>query len=201
MYRRIRTAAFAVAITVLLSGLALAQPRDDDKDYNNHKDRQHESKRDHDRDHDRDRDRNRDRDDHRWRDRDDRDGNWRNQGAYGNRGWRRGDGDADDRYRGNQGYYGNYPYGNNYPYGRGRGYGNNNPGYSQGYQEGLRTGQSDMARGKQFNPNPRGDSKYSDRGYRSVYGNKGAYQVAFLRGYEVGYRAGYRGGYGGYGRY
>src|SRR5207244_4261925 len=30
MYRRIRTTAFAVAITVLLSGLALAQPRDRD---------------------------------------------------------------------------------------------------------------------------------------------------------------------------
>ena len=77
MYRRIRTAAFAVVIAVLLSGLALAQRRDDDQDYNKDKDRQHESKRDHDRargrDHDRDRDRDHDRDRDRDHDRDDHD--------------------------------------------------------------------------------------------------------------------------------
>jgi hypothetical protein len=202
MYRRIRTAAFAVVIAVLLSGLALAQRRDDDdnNDSNNHKDRQHESKRDHDqdRDHDRDdhdvrrgksdppgwshgrktgwgdhdvppgQDKDRDRDDHRWHDRDDRDGNWRNQGAYRNDG-------------------------NNYPYSRGGqgGYGNN-PGYSQGYQDGSRVGQSDMAHGKPFNSYPRGAYRTSDHGYHSGYGNKGAYQQSYLRGYETAYRSSYR---------
>lgn len=215
MYRRIRTAAFAVAITVLLSGLGLAQPRDDKDDYNNHKDRKHESKRDHDRDHDRDRDRDHDRDrdrdhdrdrdrgrdDHRWRDRDDRDDHWRNPVAYGNGGWRRGDGDADDLggYRGNHGYYGNYPYGN-YPYGGGSraGYGNSNVGYNQGYQDGSRVGQSDMAQRKQFDPYPRGAYRTSDHGYHSGYGDKGAYQQSYLGGYEAGYRSSYRGGYGRY---
>ena len=215
MYRRIRTAAFAVVIAVLLNGLALAQGHDDSQDYNKDKDRQHESKRDHDRDHDRDRDRDhdrdrdrdhdrddhdfrrgksdppgwshgrktgwgdhdvppgqdkdRDRDDHRWHDRDDRDGNWRNQGAYRNDG-------------------------NNYPYSRGGqgGYGNSNPGYNQGYQDGSRSGQSDQAQGKQFNPRPRGPYKYSDHGYHSSYGNKGAYQQSYLRGYETAYRSSYR---------
>jgi hypothetical protein len=155
MYRRIRTAAFAVVIAVLLSGLALAQGHDDDQDYNKDKDRQHESKRDHDWDHDRDHDwdhdKDRNRDDHRWRDRDDRD------------------------VRGGQG-----------------GYGNSNPGYNQGYQDGSRVGQSDMAHGKPFNSYPRGAYRTSDHGYQSGYGNKGAYQQSYLSGYETGYRSSYR---------
>jgi hypothetical protein len=216
MYRRIRTAAFAVVIAVLLSGLALAQRRDDDdNDSDNHKDRQHESKRNHDHDRDRDRDRDRsrhrwhdrdrdhdrddhdfrrakgdppgwshgrktgwgdhdvppgqdndrDRDDHSWHDRDDRDGNWRNQGAQ----------TTIPTAGGGQG-----------------GYGTNNPGYSQGYQDGSRVGQSDMTHGKQFDPYPRGAYRTSSHGYHSVYGNKGAYQQSYLSGYETGYRSSYR---------
>ena len=155
MYRRIRTAAFAVVIVVLLSGLAMAQRRDDDDD-NDHKDRQHEIERDH----DRDRDRDRDRDDHRWSDRDNRDGNWRNQGVYGNGG-----------------------YGNNTA---------NRAGYNQGYQDGSRVGQSDMAHGKPFNSYPRGVYRTSDHGYHSSYGAKGDYQQSYLSGYETGYRSSYR---------
>ena len=180
MYRRIQTTAFVVGIAILFSGLALAQHPDDDNDSSHHKDRQHESKRDHDRDHDREHhdnglhkgqykhDGDTDRDDHgryeRHRDQDDH--HWR---------------DRDDRNgnRGNQGTYGNAGYANN-------------PGYNQGYQDGSRVGQSDMAHGKPFNSYPRGVYRTSDHGYHSGYGNKGAYQESYLRGYETGYRSSYR---------
>jgi hypothetical protein len=204
--KRIKMAAIAAAVTILLSGAALAQNRDKDDHYRANKDRQHEYKRDH----DRDKDRNRDRNNSQWRR--DHDRAWRNRNANTS-GWHGGNSPYSRYPNGAYGYptgaYGypngayGYPNGGyrNYPgtYGRGGGYANN-AGYNQGYQDGARVGQSDMAQGKPYNPYPRGVYRTSDHGYHSGYGDKGAYQQAYLSGYEAGYRSANRGGFGGYGR-
>src|ERR1700730_17594541 len=112
MFRNIRTAALVVVLTLISSGWALAQNRDDDDNYRG-PERQYQQNRNHDNDHEKDHDRDHDRyrDNNRYRN---NNGYSRNQnGYYG----QHGDGDADDqghRRDGNSGYghpvYRNDPY-------------------------------------------------------------------------------------------
>jgi hypothetical protein len=178
MFRTMRMAALAVAMTLAFSGLALARDHDDD-----HRDRHARRDRDHDRDHDRD--------DRRWRDRDRDD--WRHDNGR-HRGWWRGDGDHDrddgyynrGSYRypgGGYGYPGVYGYpGGGYGY-PGGGYGSGL--YNRGYQDGNGQARRDMSQGKPFNPNPRGGE------------NRGP---DYNNGYRAGYQSTFRGnrGYWGY---
>jgi hypothetical protein len=66
-----------------------------------------------------------------------------------------------------------------------------NVAYDYGSQDGSFAGREDSARGKQFNPNPRG-SNHADRGYVREYGDKNLYREQ----YSAGYRAGYQRTYG-----
>ena len=95
-------------------------------------------------------------------------------------GWR-GDGDRDDRYRGN-GYYGNDAY-------------NGRVGYDTGYQDGVTMARDDQYRNKPFNPNPRGRFDDRDHGYRREYGDKSAYRSQYTDGYRAGYQSTYNGRY------
>jgi len=220
MMRRLAITALFAAVTVGLSGMALAQNDNDKykKDYDHKSDHDKDWKKDKDKDKDgwkgTDKDHDWDRD-HHWRDGDrDRDDRWRDH-----------DKDRDDRWRNGSGWYGNgpasypsgnYPYGypnypsgnypsgypgrtyptTSYPYG-GWGAGNaNNYGYRQGYQDGSLVAREDLSSGKPYNNYPRGDYKYSDHGYQSGYGNKGTYQEAYLHGYEAGYSATRGSGFG-----
>ncbi len=172
MFRTMRMAALAVALTVAFSGLALARDHDDDD--HNHRDRH--ARRDRDRDHDRD--------DRRWRH-----DNGRHQG------WWRGDGDGDrdDRIRRHRGWWGRgdgdqdrddgYYNRGGYIYGS-PGYGGGSL-YNRGYQDGMGQARRDMSQRKPFNPNPRGGE---NRGYD------------YNDGYQAGYQSIFRGnrGYWGY---
>jgi hypothetical protein len=74
-------------------------------------------------------------------------------------------------------------------------YGNGNPryggyaGYSIGYRDGSSVAREDIAKGKPFNPNPRGPYDDEDHGYRSEYGSKSAYKSQYADGYRNGYQA------------
>jgi hypothetical protein len=96
-------------------------------------------------------------------------------------GWR-GDGDRDNRYRGN-GYYGN------------DGYYNGRVGYDTGYQDGVTMARDDQYRNKPFNQNPRGRFDDRDHGYRREYGDKNDYRAQYTDGYRAGYEATYNGRY------
>ena len=99
---------------------------------------------------------------------------------------RRGDGDGD----GDDGY----GRGNN---GRYRG-GYNSPAYNIGYQDGSTVARQDMESGKRFNPNPRGPYDDKDHGYQRVYGDKNAYKTQYTNGYRAGYQSNFNRGYSGY---
>jgi hypothetical protein len=47
----------------------------------------------------------------------------------------------------------------------------------------------DLARGKRFNPNPRGPYDDRDHGYRREYGNKNYYKQQYTDGYRTGYQS------------
>jgi hypothetical protein len=102
------------------------------------------------------------------------------QAAFNDRWGRRGNGDRDDGYRDNR----YYPQ-NNY----GGGYGGN-VAYNYGLQDGVQAGREDAYRGKQFNPNPRG-SNHADRGYSREYGDRNAYREQYSDGYRTGYQQTY----------
>lgn len=144
--------------------------------------------RDRDDDHDRDRDRN-----DRKQDRHDN-GRWHNDRRNnGNNGWYgngRNDRDRDDVYRNNRN--GGYPvYGNNGQYGtygRGR---YNTPAAQFGYQDGLRYGQNDAARGKSYNATGSGVYESADRGYNSSFGDRSMYREQYRQAYQQGYNDGY----------
>jgi len=98
------------------------------------------------------------------------------QQAFNDRWGRRGDGDRDD-YRAE---------GARWPGG--------NVAYNYGLEDGTVAGREDWARGKQFNPNPRGGN-HADRGYSREYGNKDEYRVQYSDGYRAGYQRTYGRGY------
>ncbi len=50
-----------------------------------------------------------------------------------------------------------------------------------------------VARGKSFNPNPRGRYDDADHGYRSEFGNKHEYRERYSEAYREGYQSTFRG--------
>jgi hypothetical protein len=68
---------------------------------------------------------------------------------------------------------------------------NNQYGYSEGYNRGLRAGEEDARRNQSFNYTDESDYRDDDAGYRSQYGDRTSYRADFRRGFEEGYRAGF----------
>jgi len=66
-------------------------------------------------------------------------------------------------------------------------------GYRNGYNDGLRTGQSEADRGRRFKF--KNDDWEDSRGFEHWMGDKGQYKRAYREGYERGYRRAY-GSYG-----
>jgi hypothetical protein len=212
MRRQMRMAAYFVAITLLLSGLALARDDDDDDYYRGghgnsaqaHQYGYDNGYRDGLR-HGREEARENDPTDFRTRDYD--------RATNGYQGWmgpkdRFRDGYRDGYQRGYQeafyqsnrgGWWGNDHDRDDHVYertdwpGRGGSWGRS-PAYNYGYQDGVTVARSDQQRGKQFNSSPRGDN-HSDRGYSSRYGDKNEYKAEYRDAYRQGYEAGWGRGY------
>jgi hypothetical protein len=106
-------------------------------------------------------------------------------------GFERGFREERERYR-PEGFYQSTPPVNEVParYGWGR----DNPGYSNGYQDGSSVGREDRYKGKRYNPNPRGKYDDRDHGYIREYGSKNEYKTQYSEGYRAGYDSafGYR---------
>lgn len=66
-----------------------------------------------------------------------------------------------------------------------------------GYQDGVRVAQEDQWQRKPYQPYPRGQYRWADHGYRSEFGDRGAYRERYADGYRDGYMATFR-GYRGY---
>jgi hypothetical protein len=209
MMRQMRIAALAVAVTVVLSGLALAQRDADDDDYyyqrgyagqaqeygyqsgyrDGYRKGQHEG-------------REGDYNDYQTPD-------WR-QASRGYQSWmgplgvfqsafrdgyvtgfragfqsvnRRGDGDGDRDDRGYYPFWGEYS--GSYPNRGSWG----SPAYNFGYQDGASVARSDIYSHKPFNPNPRGRYDDRDHGYSREYGSKDAYRAQYAAGYRAGYQS------------
>lgn len=98
--------------------------------------------------------------------------------------------DNDDRYRNNnERYRDNYPYGNNrYPNGS---YAYNTAAYDKGYRDGLEKGRDDARHNKSYDPVRQDWYRDGDRGYKSRYGSKDQYKLAYRDGFEAGYRSSY----------
>jgi hypothetical protein len=109
--------------------------------------------------------------------------------GYENIRGRGGDYDDDDRYR----WVGNREWG----YGHGGYGGYNSPAYNIGYQDGSTVAREDIESHKKFNPNPRGPYDDKDHGYSREYGDKNEYKSEYTAGYRDGYQTNFRG----YGRY
>ena len=92
-----------------------------------------------------------------------------------NRDWGDGNGDADDYPAVYSGGYGGSWFGNR--------------AYQIGFRDGASVAREDAARGKPFNPNPRGRYDDEDHGYSSAYGNKSTYKAQYANGYRAGYES------------
>ena len=208
MWRTMRLAAFALAMTLLLSGFALAY---DDDDYyyrgsgspsqarqygyqNGYRDgvnRGREEGREHDR-------------------YDGRDVDWRRstrgykswmgpidlyrsgyQDGYHN-GFREGYRYASRGGWGDRGYgynRDNYYRNDSYDPGWNRGGYGNREAYNFGFQDGATVAREDLYKRKPYNPEPRGKYDDRDHGYRREYGDKNTYRAAYTDGYRKGYQS------------
>jgi hypothetical protein len=73
--------------------------------------------------------------------------------------------------------------------------------YDNGFREGVRAGESDGRRGRQFSYSRHDDWRDADDGYRRDFGDRDFYRRNFRRGFEAGYTEAYnRYGYRGYRR-
>jgi flagellar biosynthesis/type III secretory pathway protein FliH len=63
--------------------------------------------------------------------------------------------------------------------------------YDRGYREGVRRGEDDARRNREFNIERDGVYRDADRGYNRNYGSRDAYRDQFRRGFAEGYRVGY----------
>jgi len=196
MLRKTRMAALVVVVTLTLSGLALAH---DDNDYRDNSARQNGYQHGysdgfrHGRD---------DREDHRsynfhgedWEHANHGYAEW--MGSYGQfkKSYR-------DGYR--QGYDAGFYAGGA---SRGNGFGgervfdNDHPNHrdefpglrvarDSGYADGCAVARQDMAKGKPYNPNPRGKHHDADHGCRREYGDKRDYREVYARAYREGYES------------
>jgi hypothetical protein len=162
-----KLAAGALALCVLITSGAWAQPQDWSRQRDNDDHGAWQNGR-HDGDHDRD--------DHsgaRDRDRD------RNNNVYRGGTWNRGD--RDDAYR-NRGYGGNGNYG---AYGANRNYGS-----QIGYRDGVTDGRNDARLRRPYDPMT-ANFKRGTGGYNSSMGDKNAYVAAYRDSYAQGYQAGF----------
>jgi hypothetical protein len=96
--------------------------------------------------------------------------------------WRDNDGDRDDRYRENWRDRDGDRDGRSLA-------------YQTGYQDGSGVAQRDIARHNRYNPNPRGQFDDEDHGYRREYGSKDQYKSEYAAGYRAGYAATMGNGY------
>ena len=213
MWRTIRMAAFATAVTLVLSGFAPAQSRDGyyyGGSYNSQA-RQYGSQNGYRDGVNRGREEGRERDAY-----DGRNVDWRvatrgyqswmgpvnqyrdgyvdgyhngfqdsyRRNARGGWGWGDGDRDRDD------GYYRGGTYRNDgYNYGGYRGAFGNRDAYNLGFQDGARVAREDLYSRKPYNAEPRGRYNDRDHGYRNEYGDKNAYRAAYSDGYRAGYQS------------
>ena len=106
---------------------------------------------------------------------------YRNTAGWGDR-----DGDRDDRRP-----YGGWRGGND-PYGGGN---YRNEAYRYGYDDGSIAARSDIEKRKPYNSKPRGRYEDRDYGYRREYGNKNEYKAEYTNGYRAGYDASFRNRY------
>lgn len=127
-----------------------------------------------------------------------RDGRWDGRGPRGGR---------DDRYDDDDDY--RYNDDNDYRYGRGGR--TTNGGYynqaearrqaeSRGYEEGLRAGQDDRARGRGYDLESHNAYRDATAGYNQSYSDVEYYRSVFRQAYQQGYDEGYRNGNGRGGR-
>ena len=196
MTRTMRMAAYALAVTLILGGVALAHDRDDDDDYyrqgNPAQARQYgyqngynDGAR-----HGRHEGREHDPNDYQtpdWRQATRGYKNWMGPVQWYQRGYQEGysdgfrnayrsaagwgDGDSDD--------------------GRVRGgwRGGDDVAYRIGYDDGSIVARSDIEKGKRYNSKPRGRYDDCDHGYRREYGDKNEYKAEYTNGYRAGYDA------------
>jgi hypothetical protein len=73
--------------------------------------------------------------------------------------------------------------------------------YDNGYREGLKHGERDARRGRDFAYAHEDTYRDADKGYRRSYGDRGTYRRIFREGYVAGYTEGYRGSHGRWDRY
>ncbi len=204
MWRTIKMAAFALAVTLLVSGFALARDDDDyyrrggtdqarqygyEKGFHDGVGKGHHEGREHD-------------------PYDYRSPDW-HQASHGYKGWM---GPVDWYRRGYQeGYASGFRSGyqevagprDGYSEGRSRTYSNDfrggydsnrgghgdNIAYRFGYEDGSSVAREDIYKRKPYNPNPRGRYDDEDHGYRREYGNKNQYKADYANGYRTGYEA------------
>lgn len=193
MTRTIRMASYALAVTLVLSGIALARDGDDDDYYRqgNPQARQYGYQNGY-RDgakHGRQEGRERDPNDYQTPD-------WR-QATRGYKDWM---GPLNWYQRGYQeGYSNGFRDAYRSAAGRGDGdgdrddwsYGGERGGYDVayrfGYDDGSTVARSDIEKGKPYNSKPRGRYDDRDHGYRHEYGNKNEYKAEYTTGYRAGY--------------
>jgi hypothetical protein len=198
MFRIARMTSYALAITLLMSGIALAQYRDDDDYYgrgnpaqarqygyqNGYRDgarHGHHEGREH------------DPYDHRtpeWRETTRGYQSWMGPVGWYQRGYQEGYNDgfrnayrSASGWRGGDGpdwrFYGGWSDGNDVA-------------YHFGYQDGSMVARSDIEKEKSYNSKPRGRYDDRDHGYRREYGSKNQYKADYTNGYRAGYDASYR---------
>jgi len=196
MVRQIRMAALAVAVTLALSGFALARDDDDYRYDRGSYDQTHQygynsGYRD---GIDKGRHEGRENDPYDYRTPD-----WR-QATRGYQGWMGPLNIFQDGYR--DGYRDGFEAGFQSV---NRGWRNRGPAYESfsgglyrgaadialnfGYQDGASVAREDLYKGKPYNPNPRGKYDNADHGYRNEYGDKNAYREQYSNGYRNGYES------------
>ena len=111
------------------------------------------------------------------------------------------DGDRDDRYRRGQAYPGTYYPGGSYPSGVYSAYGRQGVSQAEqiGYQDGLNDGSNDRATGHSFRPTEDSNYRHANRGWNSGI-DRDSYSATYRQAYMQGYQRGY-GGQGSYGRW
>ena len=69
---------------------------------------------------------------------------------------------------------------------------NNNPGFQNGYRDGLTKGREDAEDEDRFDTNRHSWYRSGTRGYEDEYGSRSEYQARYRQGFEAGYSEGYR---------
>jgi len=75
--------------------------------------------------------------------------------------------------------------------------------YDNGYRQGVRDGENDVRRNRNYSPQQHGEYRDADQGYRRNDGNIDQYRRSYRQGYQTGYNESFNryGNYGGSSRY